>query len=472
MSRSGLRIMIRWFPGGRLENIVSLRFFARAGLSLLVSAVICCLPARAQSTIRDAEIEQILRDFTDPILDAAQLRKEDVDVILIDDPSLNAFVARGQNIHLFTGLILASETPSQLIGVIAHETGHIEGGHNVRRMQDMKIASRPAYISIGLGLLAIAAGAGDAGAALIASAPQFSYLNFASHTRGQEASADQAALRYLVATGRTPAGLLEFFENFRDVQLYGENERYRYFYTHPLASDRIEALRRGAQASGLLDMSEDPDDVYKLEIMKAKLFGFIKAPMYVQREYPASDQSVPARYARAISAFRNDSLVQALELTDELIADDPDNPWYQELKGQILFENGKIEDSIEPYRQSLELAGGRQPLLMVALARSLAARGNEGDLKEAEDLLTFATSLEPTNAFAWHELSLVLEKMDRRPEAQLAVAEQAFFYGDCRRALSFSTRAVQELEYNSPKGIRATDITKICSTQVEREERR
>lgn len=437
------------------------------------AAVVSCsgLSANAQSQIRDAEIEQILRDFTNPILDAAGLQKNDVNIYVLNDPSLNAFVARGQNIHLFTGLILASETPSQLIGVIAHETGHIEGGHNVRRIQDMKMASRPAYISIGLGLLAIAAGAGDAGAALIASAPQFSYLNFATHTRSQEASADQAALRYLKATDRTPAGLLEFFENFRDVQLYGDSERYRYFYTHPLASDRIEALRTGAEKSGLLQKPEDPEDTYKLEIMKAKLFGFLKAPMYVQREYPVSDQSIPAQYARAISAFQNDSLVQALEETDRLIEEEPENPYFHELKGQILFENGRIAESVDPNRTALELAG-RQPLLMVGLARSLAGRAEEGDLAEAEDLLTFATALEPTNAYAWHELSLVLERLNRRPEAQLAIAEQAYFYGDCRRALSFSMRAVQELDYNSPKAIRATDITKICSTEVEREARR
>lgn len=448
-----------------------LKSFAKLWTAIVLAFGLSGLSAHAQSQIRDAEIEQILRDFTNPILDAAGLQRNDVSIYVLNDPSLNAFVARGQNIHLFTGLILASETPSQLIGVIAHETGHIEGGHNIRRLEDMKNASRPAYISIGLGLLAIAAGAGDAGAALIASAPQFSYLNFASHTRSQEASADQAALRYLKATGRTPVGLLEFFENFRDVQLYGDSERYRYFYTHPLASDRIESLRSGAEKSGLMELGEDPDDVYKLAIMKAKLFGFLKAPMYVQREYPETDQSIPAQYARAISAFQNDSLNQALDETEKLIEQEPENPYFYELKGQILFENGRIAESVEPNRKALELAG-RQPLLMVGLARSLAGRAEEGDLAEAEDLLTFATALEPTNAYAWHELSLVLERLNRRPEAQLAIAEQAYYYGDCRRALSFSMRSVQELEYNSPKAIRATDITKICSTQVEREARR
>ena len=440
-----------------------LRNVVRAFLCLLMTCSFGSFAANAQGMIRDAEIEQILRDFTDPILEAANLRPEDVQMFIIDDDTLNAFVARGQRIHLNTGLIIASETPSQLIGVIAHETGHIEGGHNIRRIQDIKNASTPAYISIGLGILAIAAGAGDAGAALIASAPQFSYLNFASHTRTQEASADQAALRYMAATGRTPAGLLEFFENFRDVQTYSNAKRYAYFQTHPLAADRIEALQRGAERSGLLGTPEVPEDVYKLEIMKAKLIGFIKAPMYVALDYPETDQSVPAKYARAISSFRNDSLAAALSETDELIGLQPENPYFQELKGQILFENGHAAEAVAPNRKSVELSP-RSPLLMVNLARSLNARAQAGDLKEAEDLLTVATALEPTNAYAWHELSGVLEKQGRRPEAQLAVAEQAFNYGDCDRAQSFASRALQDLQYNTPQSLRASDITKICSS--------
>ena len=450
---------------------MNVRRFFSLSLTLGLLIGLSTLPARAQSLIRDAEIEHILRDFTDPILEAANLRPEDVQLFILNDPSLNAFVARGQNIHLNTGLILESDTPAQLIGVIAHETGHIEGGHGVRRQQDMAIASRPAFLSIGLGLIAIAAGAGDAGVALIASAQQFSYLNFASHTRPQEASADQAALRYMVATGRNPGGLIEFFDNFRDAQYYSNAERYRYYYTHPLAPERIESLRQRAEETGLLGTPDPEEDVYKLEIMKAKLFGFLKAPLYVQQEYPLSDTSIPAQYARAISAFQNDSLSQALEMTKALIDAQPENPYFYELEGQILFENGRIEDSIAPNRRAYELAG-REPLLMVNLARSLAATEDEANLKEAEDLLTVATSIETDNAFAWHELSVVLEKQGRRAEAQLAIAEQAFHYDNCQRALSFSGRAVRELEYNSPKYIRASDITTICTLEMQQNPRR
>tara|TARA_X000000950_G_scaffold285152_1_gene390231 strand:- start:61915 stop:63264 length:1350 start_codon:yes stop_codon:yes gene_type:complete len=446
------------------------RNFAGIVIAAIMAWTMSSVPAFAQSLIRDAEIEGILRDFTDPILEAANLRPNDVDVLIINDPTLNAFVARGQNIHLHTGLILAAESPSQLIGVIAHETGHIEGGHNARRQRDLEIASRPAYVSIGLGLLAIAAGAPDAGAALIASSQQFAYLNFASHTRPQEASADQAALRYMAATGRSPAGLLEFFENFRDIQFSNNAERYRYFYTHPLASDRIESLRNGAERSGLMNVPDSEEDIYKLRMMQAKLYGFLMAPVYVQREYPESDQSVPARYARAISAFQSDSLASALSLTEDLITEEPENPYFYELKGQILFENGRFQESIEPNRIALQYAG-RSPLLMVNLARSLSSVGQPEDLAEAEDLLSLATALEPGNAFAWHELAIVMERQGRRAEANLATAEQAFHYGDCNRAMSFASRAAEELEHNTSSGIRASDITRICSISAQRRPR-
>jgi predicted Zn-dependent protease len=427
--------------------------------------------AHAQGLIRDAEIERYLREFTDPILESANLRKEDVNIYIINDGTLNAFVANGQNIHLNTGLIMETETPGQLIGVIAHETGHIEGGHGVRRIEDIKVASRPAMLSVGLGILAIAAGAGEAGAALIASSQQFAYLNFAVHTRVQEASADQAALRYMKATGRSPSGLLEFFENFRDASLYNNSERYKYFYTHPLPSERIEALRTGAERTGLMDVPDSAEEIDKLNRMKAKLIGFLSYPQEVNARYPKSDTSIPARYARAISALQNSFTATAISETQSLIADEPDNPFFHELLGQIYYESGQIDKAVPPNRRALELAPN-EPLLMINLAISLNARDEEGDLEEAGDLLTVATSREPENAFAWYELSVVREKQGLRGEAMLATAEQAFHYGDCKRALSFSMRALDEIPIESRAHLRASDISKICSANLQNERNR
>ena len=445
---------------------MSVQLLLRSAVSILFSLCLGLMPAQAQSLIRDAEIEGYLREFTNPILEAANLRPEDVEIYIINDNSLNAFVANGQKIHLNTGLIMESETPGQLIGVIAHETGHIEGGHGVRRVEDIKVAGRPALLSIGLGILAIAAGAGEAGAALIASSSQFGYLNFAIYTRVQEASADQAALRYMRETGRSPAGLLEFFENFRDASLYSNAERYKYFYTHPLPSERIESLRNSAEATGLMDVPDPSHEIDKMDRMKAKLFGFLSYPTEVMVRYPLEDKSIPARYARAISALRNSFTATAIAETETLVELEPDNPYFHELLGQIYYESGRASEAVTPNRKALELAPN-QPLLMINLAISLNAREEDGDLEEAADLLTIATAREPENAFAWYEMSVVKEKLGLRGEALLATAEQAFNFGNCQRALNFASRAAEELDRSSRSHLRASDITKICSTNIQ-----
>ncbi|MGB2389132.1 MAG: M48 family metallopeptidase, partial [Henriciella sp.] len=286
-----------------MDNVKSLARSAILCFVLLFVSLGTGPRADAQSIIRDAEIEAILRDYTNPLIEAAGLVANDVKIYLISDPSLNAFVANGQRIHLFTGLIIATETPGQLKGVIAHETAHIAAGHGVLRARDARVASRPGLVSIGLGILAIAAGAPDAGAALIASSQQFNMLNFFTHTRVQEATADQMAVDFLSATGESSIGLIEFFEKFRYQQVLSEARRYPYFRSHPLASDRIRSLRQRAEETGLLDVPDSAEDIRQLEIMQAKLIGFLEPPARVYQKYPRSDLSETARYARAISAM-------------------------------------------------------------------------------------------------------------------------------------------------------------------------
>lgn len=423
------------------------------------------LNANAQSFIRDAEIEQILHNYTDPILIAAGLIPEDVGLYIINDQSLNAFVANGQRIHLNTGLIVQAETPGQLKGVIAHETGHIAGGHGVQRIQDMRVASRPALISIGLGILAMAAGAGEAGAALIASSQQFAALNFFTHTRVQEASADQMAVNFLTATGESSIGLIEFFEKFRYQEVISESRRYPYFRSHPLASDRIRSLRDRANETGLIDVPPTPEDVAKLEIMHAKLIGFLEPPARVYQRYPLTDLSEPARYARSIAAMQAADTTAAITEIDALIEIAPENPYYHELKGQILFEHGRASESIAPLEESLRLLPN-QPLILIAYARSLVARGKEGDVIAGEEALRDALIAEPDNAFAWAQLAIALESQGLRPEAQLATAESSYYVGDYQRAYSFASRAVRELDAGTHDARRAGDIRNATDPQL------
>ena len=236
------------------------------------------LPALSQSLIRDAEIEQTLREWTDPILEVAGLEPSDVGLFIINDPSLNAFVAGGQRIHLHTGLIMASDNARQVKGVIAHETCHIACGHTVTRTRAASIASRPALVSIGLGVLAIAAGAPDAGAALIASSQQFAALNFFVHTRAEEAMADTMAVQYLTELEQSPMGIVEFFEKFRYQEVLSEARRFPYFRSHPLSSNRVRTTRTLAEESGLADKPEDPRVALQFDMMKAKLVGFLEPP--------------------------------------------------------------------------------------------------------------------------------------------------------------------------------------------------
>ncbi|MEL6861666.1 MAG: M48 family metalloprotease [Pseudomonadota bacterium] len=427
--------------------------FVTASLLWLTAAI----PASAQSLIRDAEIEQILRDWTNPILEVADLEPNDVGLYIINDPSVNAFVAGGQRIHLHTGLIMSADNARQVKGVIAHETCHIACGHTVTRTRAASVASRPALVSIGLGVLAIAAGAPDAGAALIASSQQFAALNFFVHTRAEEAMADTRAVQYLVALDQSPMGIVEFFEKFRYQEVLSEARRYPYFRSHPLSSNRVRTTRQLAEESGLADKPEDPRVVEQFEMMKAKLVGFLEPPARVFRDYPPTDLSAPARYARSISAMQAADLTTAIAEIDSLIAEAPENPYFHELKGQILFETGKPVESVDPLLEANRLLPD-QPLIQISLARSLLSRDAEGDVALAEEALRDALIVEPNNAFAWTQLAIVFEKQGDRPMAQVATAEAAYNIGNYPRAYSFAERAIRDLTPNTPAFRQASDI--------------
>ncbi|WP_300392333.1 M48 family metalloprotease [Henriciella sp.] len=432
-----------------------LKPIAAALLGLAMAAT-----ASAQGLIRDAEIENTLREWSDPIFDVAGLNHEDVDLYIINDPSLNAFVANGQRVHLHTGLLIAAETPEQIMGVIAHETCHIACGHTISRTRAMDVASRPALVSIGLGVLAIAAGAGDAGAALIASSQQFAALNFFVHTRAEEAMADAAAVSYLSDIGRSPKGLVTFFEKYRYQEVLSEARRYPYFRSHPLASDRIRTTRQLAQETGMMDKPTDPNVQRQFDLMQAKLIGFIEPLARVYQTYPPGDDSEAARYARAIASMQSSDLSGTLKEIDSLLEEYPENPYYWELKGQALFEMGKPAASVEPHAKSLEFLPGH-PLLLINYARSVIARGDEGDLEDGEEALRDALIKEPNNSFAWSQLAIALEKQGRRAEAELATAESAYHIGDYQRAYIFAGRAAKDLQPNTPDARRANDIRNV-----------
>ncbi len=440
--------------------------YALAGILSAFALMTSAQSAAAQTVLRDAEIESDLRRYADPIFKAAGLDPTHVDIILLQDSTLNAFVADGQKLHLNSGLILAADTPNQLIGVIGHETGHIAGGHLARSDEAIAAAMRPAYVSIGLGILAIAAGAGDAGAALIAGSQQFAMQSYLGFSRTQEASADQAAFTYLTATQQSAEGLESFFEKFRVQEVLSDQRRDQFFRSHPLSSERIAALRAKVSASPYKDAPDTPENIRALKMMQAKLRGFIDPPQQTFLKYPDTDQSQPARYARAIAAYRIPDLKRAVAETEALIADDPQNPYFEELLGQIYFENGKIPEAVVHHRKSLQLAPNT-PLLQINLARALNALETPEATKEAIALLQSAITNDADNGFAWRELAIAYERSGDLPMAQLATAESAFTIGDYVRAHEFAQRAQKKLEAGSHAWRRASDIVLIAEPRAQ-----
>ena len=422
-------------------------------------------PASAQGLIRDAEIEETLRVYERPLLDAAGLDPDDVKIYIVNDPTINAFVSGGQNIFIHTGLILEADTPNELIGVMAHETGHIAGGHLARSREAVNQSMGPMLISIGLGVLAIAAGAPDAGAALISGSQAFAMANFVQHTQAQESAADQAAVEYLETSGQSGRGLITFFNHSIRPYEFLARRAPPWMMTHPFSSDRVESLRLRVEAGENREAVDSEENLRRFQFMHAKLVGFIQSQGQTLARYPQSDRSQPARYARAVAYYRASDLTRSRAELDSLIAEDPRNPYYQELMGQILFENGRSEESIPYHRRSLEFAPN-QPLLQINLARALtAAQGRDG-AAEAIALLQAAIDREPDNAFAWREVAQARDLLGEEGLAQLASAEQNFALGDFGAALSFAERARRTLPRNTPSYQRANDIVIFAGNEM------
>ncbi|WBQ13493.1 M48 family metalloprotease [Hyphomonadaceae bacterium BL14] len=431
--------------------------FLRRTAAACAALVLASAPAIAQGLVRDAEIEAVMRAYSDPLIEAAGLNLNSVDIYLVGDMEFNAFVTRGQNVFLHTGLIVVAQTPNEIKGVIAHEIGHIEGAHLVRMQQAERSAMATMAAAIGVGIIAALAGAGDAGAAIIASSPQFATLDFMTYTRSQEAAADQAAVRFMTATGQSGRGLVSTFERLAHQERLSFQRRWQYFRSHPLSSDRITALRRNVEASPYADVPDTEEEIATLRRIQAKIIGFMAPPAQTFDRYPESDTSIPARYARAVAFYKQGLMTRAEEVILTLIADEPDNPYFHELHGQMLFESGNIDRAIPPYRRSLELAE-RQPLLQIGLATALIATGEQASVNEALTLLSQALVAEPDNAFGWFQKSLAHTELGDLAMAELATAERYFAVGDSMHAHLFARRAHDRLDRGTEAWIRSAEL--------------
>jgi predicted Zn-dependent protease len=434
-------------------------------------------PAQAQDAtrgmpiIRDTEIEQLMRDYAQPILKSAGLAKQNVRVVVLNDRTFNAFVMDGRHIFINAGALFDAKTPNEVIGVLAHETGHMAGGHLARLREQLASAQTASIVAMLLGVGAMVAGArsgqaggADVGAAAIM-APQSAIMrSLLAYVRTQEDQADHAGVKFLQATGQSPKGMVELFKRLSNESLF--NTRYidPYMQSHPLPADRVAALEAMGRQSPYWDKKDPPELQLRHDMARAKLAGFLEKPDTVARRYPLGDHSLPAQYARAISTYRYSDLRAAIGQIDALIAAQPNNPYFYELKGQAYLEGGRAADAVAPLRRAVQLANNA-PLIQIMLAQALITTNNPAVAGEAVEMLKSALIREPEAPDAYAQLAMAYGRKGDLANADLASAQAAFTRGDLPTARQLATRAKTRLPIGSPAWVRADDIVNVKPTK-------
>ena len=450
----------------------SIRLVRRACLRLaagLACGAVALSQASAQSVLRDAEIEGWLADYSHPLMEVAGVDPAGIDIYLIGDNTLNAFAGPGlMGIH--TGLITEAKTPNQVEGVLAHEVGHLAGAHAVRSAEAYAKAGRPAIMSLVLGAALIAAGAPpEAGIGTIGLGQNVARSSILAYSRGQESAADQSGATYLEAVGSSTDGLIEFFGILSNRQIISARTIDPYAVTHPLGQARMSALRDRAAANTA--EGDTDEEIERFRLIQAKINGFMDAPYTTLRRYPLADQSEPARYARAVAYYRSSDLESAQREIGRLIEAQPDNPYFAELLGQMLFEHGYVAEAVAPHRRSVELAP-EHAILKVNLARALIATEDRARVEEAVGLLGVALDMEPSNAFAWTELARAQARLGNEPMAALAQAEAYYARRALPEAHRFASLAAEQLEVGTREHTQALDIIGASSDAARKARRR
>lgn len=442
----------------RTKRLAFLAMVLTLILALAWSPGMSALAQNRPRLIRDAEIEATIRAYADPIFTAAGLDPRGIQVHLIKDDKINAFVAGGMRLFLNTGLIMRTERPNDLIGVIAHETGHIAGAHLARIQEELADRTIEAVIGMLVGIGAgIAAGSGEVAAGGAMLGQQIAQRNLLKYSRSQESSADEAGMKYLDATGQSAVGMLNLFNSLAQQESLLAGNQDPYLRTHPLTRDRIDAVARHVEQSPYRDAADSPELMVRHRRMLAKLNGYLLSFDRVRVIYPDQDQGIEARYARAIALYRSSRAPEALELMDSLLADAPEDPYFLEQKAQILFENAKVAAAIPLYRQALDYAP-QEPLIRFELAQALLESGDATTYSQAIEHLNEVTRLEPRNARAWALLAVAHGQSGDLGMAAMAQAESAFSMGNRKDARMFARRAMDKLPAGSPGWLKAQDI--------------
>lgn len=455
---------------------IALRKKTSALTALVMAAAIALLPipatqaqeGRGPPVLRDTETEQLLREYTRPILRVAGLEKQNIQIVIINDSSFNAFVADGRRIFVNYGAIMQSETPNQLIGVLAHETGHLAGGHLAKMRAQLASAQTQMIIAMLLGAGALAVGASrgsssgnnglaNAGAAAMAGPQEMIRRSLLSYQRQQEENADRAGVKFLTATQQSAKGMYETFKRFTSESLFATRGADPYLQSHPMPAERVAALQEFASTSPYWDKKDDPALQLRHDMVRAKISAFMERPETVYRRYPLTNDSLPARYARAISTYLHGDLRSALTQIDALIAVQPNNPYFYEVRGQALLESGKPADAIAPLRKAVALSNNAA-LIEMLLGQALVGTDNKAYTEDAIRILRAAVAREPEAPIGYTQLAMAYGRKGDYAEADLASAQAAYLRGDNKTARELATRAKTRFAIGTPGWVKADDI--------------
>jgi predicted Zn-dependent protease len=430
-------------------------------------------PASAQGLIllRDTETERALRSYEDPFLKAGGLEPAAVKIYLVNDMSVNSFVAEGQNMFIQTGMILYARNSLELKGVMAHETGHIIGGHLTRDTVAIQKATIPMLLSMVIGIAAIAAGAGQAGMLILMGGQGLAQDQFNAFSRVQEATADQIALKLLDKTHQSGRGLLATFSRLADEEARAQDRMDPYASDHPMGRDRVADLETEVEASPYKDVPEDPAVEHEYEMIQAKLAGFVDPLPILFNRFPPTDKSEPARYARAMAYSRQPDLPKALAEINSLIKDEPNNPYFYEVLGQIYVSMAKPDLGVVAYQKSVDLMPNA-PQLRVALGAAQLATERPALNKPALGNLKIALQQEDDDPFAWYEAAQAYSNLGNEPMADLATAERYYSVGAMAQAAMFATKARHGLDQGSPDWQRANDIVAVAVPLARQQQQR
>ncbi|WP_240325502.1 M48 family metalloprotease [Sphingomonas mesophila] len=440
---------------------------------MLWLAVVCTAvqPAAAQQILRDSETELLFRDLSKPLIEAAGLRPENVKIVLIHDNDINAFVAQGQVVYVHTGLIEKADNANQLQGVIAHELGHVVQGVQIRMGEGVRSATAITLLSVLLGIAAAAAGAPDAGMGVMMAGQRAAMGNLMSFTRAQESSADSAGAAYLAKSAISGRGSIDFFKKLQTQEyrlaVYAKDS---YDRTHPLSQERIQALSEIYQRDPAWNRPTDPALEARFQRVKAKLVGYVNSKN-APTLYPESDRSVPGHYARAYAYHLGAYPEKALSEANALIATAPNDPFFLELKGQILLESGRPSEALPLLRKAVALAPD-QPMIAVTLGHALVATEQSKNLAEALDVLKAAVGRDNENPFAWLQLGMIYERLGDRARAALAMAESRNLEGKPKLALASARMAMAGIPSGTPDYLRAQDIALVSQAELDKDKKK